>query len=61
MVSGPAIFDFIPSEIPADIGSHVLPRLVGRMAACRITGYLLDIGTPENYQIAQTDWQGFGN
>jgi mannose-1-phosphate guanylyltransferase len=61
MVSGPEIFDFIPTEIPADIGFHVLPRLVGRMAACRITEYLLDIGTPENYQIAQTEWQGFGH
>ena len=61
MVSSPAIFDFIPAEIPADIGFHVLPRLVGRMAACPISEYLLDIGTPENYRIAQNEWQGLDN
>jgi mannose-1-phosphate guanylyltransferase len=60
MVSGPQIFDFIPKNVPADIGFHVLPKLVGRMAACQISDYLLDIGTPENYQIAQNSWQGLG-
>jgi mannose-1-phosphate guanylyltransferase len=59
MVGSPALFDFIPSQIPADIGFHVLPRLVGRMAACRISDYLLDIGTPENYHAAQISWPGF--
>jgi len=29
------------------------------MAAYRISDYLLDIGTPENYRSAQTDWPGF--
>jgi hypothetical protein len=32
---------------------------VGRMAACRISDYLLDIGTPENYHAAQLSWPGF--
>jgi mannose-1-phosphate guanylyltransferase len=58
MVGSPALLDFIPDQIPADIGFHVLPKLVGRMAACRISDYLLDIGTPENYQAAQVSWPG---
>ena len=59
MVGSPALLDFIPSHIPADVGFHVLPRLVGQMAACRISDYLLDIGTPENYRAAQVSWPGF--
>jgi mannose-1-phosphate guanylyltransferase len=59
MVGSPALLDFIPSHIPADVGFHVLPRLVGQMAACQISDYLLDIGTPENYQDAQVSWPGF--
>jgi len=41
-----------PAE-PYDLGSHVLPRLVGRMMAYRLQGLLLDIGTPESYCRAQ--------
>ena len=59
MVGSLALIDSIPTQIPADIGFHVLPKLVGRMAACRISDYLLDIGTPENYQMAQGNWPGF--
>ena len=59
MVGTPALFEFIPSPAPVDIGFHVLPRLAGRMAAYRISDYLLDIGTPENYRSAQTNWPGF--
>ncbi len=58
MVGSPELFDFLPAETPADIGFHVLPKLVGRMAACRISDYLVDIGTPENYQLAQVNWPG---
>jgi mannose-1-phosphate guanylyltransferase len=59
MIGSPAILDFIPRQIPADIGFHVLPRLVGQMAAFRISSYVLDIGTPENYKSAQVAWPGF--
>jgi mannose-1-phosphate guanylyltransferase len=58
MVGTPALFDFIPNQAPADIGFHVLPRLGGQMAAYRISDYLVDIGTPENYRAAQTNWPG---
>jgi mannose-1-phosphate guanylyltransferase len=58
MVATPALFDFIPTTTPADIGFHVLPRLLGRMRAFRISDYLLDIGTLPNYQQAQVSWPG---
>lgn len=59
MLASPEIFDRIPPSIPADIGFHVLPRLVGEMVAYPIDGYLLDIGTIPNYEQAQTTWPGF--
>jgi len=57
-MSEPALLDFVPDHSPADIGSHVLPNLVGRMSAYRISDYLLDVGTPENYRAAQVNWPG---
>lgn len=60
MVAGPRIFELIPTSVPADIGFHVLPRLVGKMAAYPITDYLLDIGTLANYHKAQITWPGDG-
>jgi len=61
MVGSPALFDFVPRQIPADIGYHVLPTLAGRMAAYRISSFLLDIGTLENYNAAQAAWPGFSS
>lgn len=58
MVAGQEIFDAIPAERPADVGFHVLPQLVGRMAARRISSYLMDVGTLENYEKAQEEWPG---
>lgn len=58
MLATPAILDLIPDQTPADIGFHVLPRLVGRMLAVPIGGYLLDVGTMDNYQAAQNTWPG---
>lgn len=58
MVCGQEIFDFLPDARPADIGFHVLPKLVGRMAALHLRGYVLDIGTMENYSAAQAGWPG---
>lgn len=60
MVSSPEIFAYVPAQRPADIGFHLLPKLVGKMAAYRITGYLLDIGTLNSYAAAQTSWPGLG-
>jgi mannose-1-phosphate guanylyltransferase len=60
MMARPAVFDVIPDCVPADIGLHVLPRLVGKMRAFPIADYLLDIGTLPNYQKAQITWPGSG-
>src|SRR6185437_13159046 len=59
MVAEQEIFNFIPQVRPADLGFHLLPKLVGRMAAIEIGSFLLDIGTMENYRDAQRLWPGF--
>jgi len=58
MIGTPALLDAIPDHVPADLGFHVLPNLLGKMAAYRISEYLLDIGTPTAYQDAQLSWPG---
>ena len=58
MVATPSVFEEIPSTTPVDIGFHLLPRIVGRMAAYPISDYLLDIGTSEKYDHAQRTWPG---
>ncbi len=55
-IGTPPVFDLIPRAIPSDIGFHVLPKLIGRMAAFPIADYLVDIGTPETYLLAQQTW-----
>jgi len=59
MIGTGELLNVIPDELPADIGFHVLPQLAGRMLAVPIGGYLMDIGTMENYQTAQQTWPGF--
>lgn len=58
MIGTHSVLDLIPDCIPADLGFHVLPKLVGRMLAFPIRDYLLDIGTLANYQQAQATWPG---
>jgi mannose-1-phosphate guanylyltransferase len=58
MIAGQEIFDFVPDRRPTDVGFDVLPKMAGRMAGYRISEYLIDIGTLENYQIAQQSWPG---
>lgn len=58
MITGQEIFDFVPGRRPADIGFDVLPKMAERMTGYRISEYLIDIGTPENYQAAQQSWPG---
>jgi len=58
MIATPELLEVIPDHVPADIGFHVLPRLTGRMLAFLINDYLIDVGTMENYRIAQTTWPG---
>ena len=58
MIGTPKMIDVIPDHVPADIGFDVLPKLKNQMRAFHIRDYLLDIGTLENYQKAQTTWPG---
>jgi NDP-sugar pyrophosphorylase family protein len=58
LIGTPLLLNAIPRKHPVDIGFDVLPRLVGRMRAHAVSEYLIDIGTPENYQEAQTTWPG---
>jgi mannose-1-phosphate guanylyltransferase len=58
MLATPALLSMIPDAKPADLGFHVLPQIVGRLAAYRIPDFLLDIGTLETYRAAQESWPG---
>ncbi|MCU1309715.1 MAG: manB [Candidatus Angelobacter sp.] len=58
MIAHPQVLDFVPMKRPADIGFHLLPMLAGKMAAFKLSGYLLDIGTLQNYAAAQSSWPG---
>jgi mannose-1-phosphate guanylyltransferase len=58
MLATPEFLRQIPTTLPADIGFHVLPRLIGRMGAFPSDGYLIDIGTWEKYESAQRTWPG---
>jgi mannose-1-phosphate guanylyltransferase len=58
LIGTPELLDAIPAQCPADLGYDVLPKLVGRMLAYPISDYLVDIGTMESYQAAQTTWPG---
>jgi mannose-1-phosphate guanylyltransferase len=53
-----ALLDAIPGKLPADLGFDVLPSLAGRMFAYPIHEFLMDIGTTENYEGAQSSWLG---
>jgi mannose-1-phosphate guanylyltransferase len=59
MVASQEIFEAIPGRRPADVGFDVLPRLIGRMAAYRMSSYLMDVGTLGNYRAAQEEWPGW--
>ncbi len=58
LVASHAIFESVPKIAPADFGFDVLPKLIGRMAAYKVSDYLVDIGTVEKYERAQTNWPG---
>ncbi|MGE0464039.1 MAG: NDP-sugar synthase [Vicinamibacterales bacterium] len=59
-VASAALFDELNAARPADVldfGFHVLPRMVPRLAAYPITELMMDIGTPEAYEQAQSAWR----
>jgi mannose-1-phosphate guanylyltransferase len=58
MIGTPELLEATPSSAPADLGFHVLPQLIGRMAGYVSGEYLVDVGTMRNYERAQRDWPG---
>lgn len=55
----PEVLDMIPDIEQADIGFHLLPLLVNRMAGWKTDDYLIDIGTIENLRKAEMEWPLF--
>ncbi len=56
-VATPELFEFIrPESYPWDLGTHVLPGLIGRMHGWQTEGYLRDIGTRESLERAEREW-----
>jgi mannose-1-phosphate guanylyltransferase len=50
------LFELLPHRRVMDFGKDVIPGLLGHAWGCILDGYLIDIGTPENYQKAQEEW-----
>jgi mannose-1-phosphate guanylyltransferase len=61
-VARQAIFNRLPAWLPGgdalDFGHHVFPHIVPDVAAYTIEEFLIDIGTPENYERGQITWPG---
>lgn len=53
----PEIINFIPDSELADIGFHLLPKLVHHMVGWKINDFLIDIGTHQHLSIAQKKWE----
>jgi mannose-1-phosphate guanylyltransferase len=51
------LFELLPCRPVMDFGKDVIPGLVGHAWGCLLDGYILDVGTPENYQRAQAEWR----
>ena len=51
------IFEELPNVPMLDFGKDVLPKLVGRMYGWQTECYHLDIGTMENYRLANQEWR----
>ncbi len=56
-VASKEIFEYMPDAEVIDFGHDVLPRLCGKMAGIETHSYLIDIGTPDNYKLAQEQWK----
>lgn len=57
-IAGEEIFDYIPTKKFIDFGFDVLPRLVGKMRGYVIEEFLMDIGNPDSYKLANEQWEG---
>jgi len=52
-----SLFERIPGTGFCDFGKDILPRLVGEMYGWETKDYLIDIGTMDNYEKAQREWE----
>lgn len=59
LIGTPSLTSAIPLKRPADLAFDVFPKLIGNMVAYHSSEFLLDIGTMENYRLAQTTWVDF--
>jgi mannose-1-phosphate guanylyltransferase len=51
------VLDLVPERVPADVGTDLLPLLVGRAVAVPVgSAFLIDIGTPEALARAESEW-----
>lgn len=55
-IAKPEVIDLIPNLEITDIGFHLLPQLVGKMAGWKSNNYLIDIGTFDNLYKANSEW-----
>lgn len=60
MIGTPEFLQALPADSPADLGFHLFPKLIGRMAGYVSREYLVDVGTMSNYEAAQQSWPGLG-
>jgi len=54
-IASPSVLGYFPDQEFIDLGFDVLPQLAGKMYGYLVTEYLLDVGTHETYQRAQSD------
>jgi len=55
MLSSPLLMNYFPDGDVFDLGHDVLPRVAGHASGYVIEDYLLDIGTPEKLNQAESD------
>lgn len=56
-IANQTLFDYIDAIKPQlDFGKDVLPRLIGKMYGWPTQGYLIDVGTMDNYKRANEEW-----
>ena len=55
-IGKPEIIDLIPNLEITDIGFHLLPKLIGKMAGWKSNNYLIDIGSYNNLNRANQEW-----
>lgn len=48
----PRVVDDIPANVVVDFSKEVLPLYQGRMYGFKINGFNIDVGTPDNYKLA---------